>query len=172
MKTRDCYPVELHLPGGVRAQYVPESRPAQYTVDGEPIAVDVTIPEDLAAAGWCWHGSFLYQPYPGREDGPGVAISTGTFPPPGWPLVASPIERKGTDDEGEPKVETFVPKTCFEAAYEMERLRAEHAAFRAAKPAKKARAPKPAPAPKAAPAAAAVAPAPAVERPAQLVMEF
>lgn len=79
MKPRDAYPLELHLPSGIRAQLVAGSRPPKYTVDGQPIEVDVTIPDDLAAAGWIWHGSFLYQPYPGREDGPGVGIATCTF---------------------------------------------------------------------------------------------
>ena len=76
---RDAYPLELHLPGGMRAQLVPGSRPPVYTIDGAPTAIDVTIPEELAAAGWCWHGSTLFQPWAGAGDGPGVAITTCTF---------------------------------------------------------------------------------------------
>lgn len=121
---RDVFPLEIALPDGKRAQYVAGSRPPHYTVDGEPTDIDVTIPDDLAEAGWYWSGSYLYQPWPevrteeqGR--GPGVAISTGTFPPPGYP----------SDHQ-----------TCIEAAYEMERLRTEHAAALAARPAKKVKA--------------------------------
>ncbi len=86
----------------------PGDRPI-YAVDGVLTAIDVSIPPDLAATGWCWFGSPLYQPYPGREDGPGVGIATCTFAPPGWP---SPY------------------KTCFESAYEIERIHAEHEALR------------------------------------------
>lgn len=110
---RDCYPIEIALPDGKRAQYVAGSRPPKYTVDGELTAIDVTIPDELEASGWYWSGSFLYQPWPeprtaeqGR--GPGVAISTGTFGPPGYPCDR---------------------QTCFDSAREMERLRVELAAL-------------------------------------------
>jgi hypothetical protein len=79
---RDCCPLTIALPGGVRAEYVAGSRPAKYTIDGAPCEIDVTIPDDLAT-GWYWSGSFLYQPWPERDDGPGVAISTGTYGVPG-----------------------------------------------------------------------------------------
>lgn len=78
-------PIVLSLPGGVRADYVPQSDPPAYTVNGEPIAVDVVIPDDLIQAGWYWFGSFLRQPWTEHDNGPGVCISTGTYPPPGWP---------------------------------------------------------------------------------------
>lgn len=58
MRPRDAYPLELALPNGIRAQLVPGSRPPRYTMDGEPTAIDVTIPEDLAAV-WFWFGSWL-----------------------------------------------------------------------------------------------------------------
>jgi hypothetical protein len=84
----------------------------------------VTIPDDLAADGWHWSGSFLYQPWTeprtaeqGR--GPGVAISTATFPPPGYPCDRM---------------------TCFEAAYAMQRAGAEVQAALAARPAKRVKA--------------------------------
>jgi hypothetical protein len=117
---RDCYPLEIALPDGKRAEYVQGSRPPRYTVDGEPTAIDVTIPDELAQSGWYWSGSFLYQPWPeprteAQGRGPGVAISTGTFGPPGYPCDR---------------------QTCFAAAYELERLRVEVAA----RPAKKVKA--------------------------------
>lgn len=49
---RDVYPIEIALPDGKRAQYVPESRPARYT------EVVVNIPQHLLAhidrSGDCW----------------------------------------------------------------------------------------------------------------------
>lgn len=76
---RDCYPLMINLPDGRRAEYVAGSRPARYTIDGELSDIDATIPDDLLATGWYWSGSFLFQPWPERPDGPGVAISTGTY---------------------------------------------------------------------------------------------
>lgn len=74
----EAYPVELILPYG-RARLVPGM--AVYVMDGLPIDVDVEVPEDLAARGWFWWGSELYQRLvPG---GPGISIATGTYPPPG-----------------------------------------------------------------------------------------
>lgn len=105
-------PIALYLPGGVIADYVPESDPPAYTVGGEPIAVDVLIPDDLARAGWFWFGSFLSKPY---QNGVGISISTATFPTPGWPCDR---------------------QTCFDAAREIERVRAEHEAARLARPVK------------------------------------
>jgi L-rhamnose isomerase len=77
-------PLEIDLPGGP-AQLVPGSYEAgrpRYERDGVEIDIDVTIPDDLVATGWCWHGSSLYQsaPAPGRIS---VGIHTGTNPPPG-----------------------------------------------------------------------------------------
>lgn len=108
---RDCYPIELHLLDGQRAQYVPGSRPARYTVDGQACDIDVTIPDDLAALGWIWHGSTLFQPHVG-SDGPGVAITTCTYGLPGY-----------ADARG----------TCFDAARNMQRIHTEHEARRAGK---------------------------------------
>lgn len=101
-------PLQLALPGGIVADYVPGSDPPSYTVAGDPIAVDVRIPDDLTATGWYWHGSFLVQPYPGRA-GPAIWISTGT-----WGV-------EGT----------------WEQARTLDRLHAEHAAVRAEQPTKK-----------------------------------
>ena len=105
-------PLALYLPGGVIADYVSESDPPAYTVNGERIAVDVVIPPDLAQAGWIWHGSTLTQPWP---NGTSIGVGTATFPPPGWPSDR---------------------QTCFAAAREIERVRAEHEAARLAKPVK------------------------------------
>lgn len=77
-------PLQLALPGGIVAEYVAESDPPAYTVNGAPIAVNVVIPDDLTREGWYWFGSFLRQPWPDRDDGPSVCISTSTYPPPGW----------------------------------------------------------------------------------------
>jgi hypothetical protein len=69
-----AYPWQLFLPDGVVAQHVPGSDPPRYTVDGVAIDVDVTIPDDLAE--WYWYGSFFCW------NNEGIAISTGTHPPP------------------------------------------------------------------------------------------
>lgn len=85
MTTRDVYPLEIHLPDGTRATALPGVRPPRYVVDGEELAIDVTIPDDLQATGWHWQGSFLRQPHPiGSVDGPGIALFTFNAPPPGW----------------------------------------------------------------------------------------
>lgn len=77
---RDVCPLVVNLPDGTRAELVPGSRPPAYSLpDRADAGIDVTIPDDLAATGWYWSGSFLYQPWPERSDGPGVAISTGTY---------------------------------------------------------------------------------------------
>lgn len=77
-------PLQLRLPGGIVADYVAQSGPPAYTVDGgEPIAVDVVIPDDLAERGWHWHGSFLY--CDGGDPCHPVFISTDTYAPPGFP---------------------------------------------------------------------------------------
>lgn len=67
---RDCYPLTIALPDGKRAEYVAGSRPPRYTIDGQACAIDVTIPDDLAAV-WFWHGTWLC-------DGE-IRIYTGTF---------------------------------------------------------------------------------------------
>jgi hypothetical protein len=103
-----AYPLVVELPElgnyphSVRALYVPGSSPPQYTVHGEPCAIDVVIPDDLAAAGWYWLGSLLCWPEsdPLRPQG----IATCTYPPPGW-----------CDDR----------ETCFDLARQSERHRAE-----------------------------------------------
>lgn len=139
---RDAYPLEVHLPDGTRARvrivHIVEvndrgdevltqlvQHPPQYERrDGTTVPIDVTIPDDLAAAGWYWSGSFLYQPWPevrteeqGR--GPGVAIATCTYGPPGYPSDR---------------------QTCFEIAHELERKRTEIQVALRAKPPKKVRA--------------------------------
>lgn len=76
-------PLALALPGGVLAAHVAGSDPPCYTVAGKPIAVDVRIPADLAALGWCWLGSFLC--CDGGDPLRPVMVSTNTYPPPGWP---------------------------------------------------------------------------------------
>lgn len=77
---RDVYPLVINLPDGRRAELVPGSRPPAYSLpDQADAGIDPTIPDDLVATGWYWSGSFLYQPWPERSDGPGHAISTGTY---------------------------------------------------------------------------------------------
>jgi hypothetical protein len=89
-------PLKLLLPDGP-AHLVPGSFEAgqpQYARDGIVLDVDVAIPPELDGR-WFWHGSFLrLQTEPGEC---GLAIFTGTFPPP----------------------------QCFEQARELERIRAE-----------------------------------------------
>jgi hypothetical protein len=68
---RDAYPLAIDLPGGRRAEYVSGTRPARYTIDGAPCDLDVTLPADVAAAGWFWSGTWLC-------DGD-IRIYTGTF---------------------------------------------------------------------------------------------
>jgi hypothetical protein len=108
---RDVCPLAIALPDGRRAEYIAGTRPAKYTIDGEPCDIDVMIPEDLAATGWYWSGSYLYRPWPSSEDGRGVPISTATYGVPG----------------------------VFEAACRFEAKRDEVLELRLAKPAKKAR---------------------------------
>jgi hypothetical protein len=74
-------PLLLDLPDGVQAAYVPDSEPPAYRLDlvGMAIPVDIAIPEDLAVAGWYWHGSTL-----AHRDGL-LFIHTSAYPPPGWP---------------------------------------------------------------------------------------
>lgn len=108
---RDVCPLEIHLPDGKRACYIPGTRPPKYMVDGQPTDIDVSIPDDLAALGWIWHGSTLFQPHAG-SDGPGVAITTCTYGFPGY-----------ADARG----------TCFDAARTMQRIHVEHEAQRAGK---------------------------------------
>jgi hypothetical protein len=77
-------PLQLHLPDGIIAQYVPGSAPPAYMLGpiGMEIPVDVVIPEDLAAAGWYWHGSTLA--WNGGDPLCPIGISTVVYPPPGW----------------------------------------------------------------------------------------
>lgn len=73
-------PLELHLPDGP-ARLIPgsfEQGHPRYERDGVALDIDVTIPDDLAASGWIWQGSWL------RKPGPvGVTIDTKTFGLPG-----------------------------------------------------------------------------------------
>jgi hypothetical protein len=138
MMRRDVWPLAINLPGGKRAEHVPGSRPPRYAVDGVEVELDVEIPDDLLANGWYWSGSFLYHPWPGSENGsPGVAISTGTFPPPGWPQ--EPIRVKGTDDQGQPIIIEEPARTCFDSARILNSTREEVAAWHAAELAKRAK---------------------------------
>lgn len=114
-------PIRLALPDGLVADYVPDSEPPAYRADaiGCDLPVDVVIPDDLAAAGYFWFGSFL-------TAGEGLYIDTSSFPPPPFP---------GPRHD------------CYTAARNIEDERAKHAAARAAKPAKPARNAKPPSAP-------------------------
>lgn len=102
------FPLELVLPDGI-AHYVAGSAEAGhpcYQMDGVDLEIAVVIPDDLAAAGWFWWGSYLS--WRDGEYMPGISISTGTYPPPNGGRYDRP--------------------TCFEQASIIERLRAEYAA--------------------------------------------
>jgi len=76
-------PLELSLPDGpatLKIGSLKKGEP-QYERGGQLLDVDVTIPPDLVAAGWIWHGSMLYRREPGDELR-GVGVDTKTFPPP------------------------------------------------------------------------------------------
>lgn len=77
----------LHLPEGT-ATLAPGM--AVYLIAGEPIDVDVEIPEDLKAASWFWHGSFLCW----EGTSPGLWLATSTFGLPGVFEIAREIEMK------------------------------------------------------------------------------
>jgi hypothetical protein len=81
----NAWPLALALPDGITAEYVPNTRPPRYTIDGEPTTIDVTIPDDLAAAGWIWHGTTLR--WPASDPLRGIAIVTCSYPPPGYPSI-------------------------------------------------------------------------------------
>lgn len=75
----NAVPLFLSLPDGP-AVLVPgsfERGQPRYQRDGQVLDVDVTIPPELEATGWIWHGSFLRKP-----GAVGIAICTTTFPPP------------------------------------------------------------------------------------------
>lgn len=90
-KPHRLYPLVVVLPDPgnyphiVRAEYVPNSNPPAYRLDpiGMDLPITVTIPKDLVAAGWYWHGSTLA--WPASDPLRPMAISTATYPPPGWP---------------------------------------------------------------------------------------
>lgn len=65
------HPARLYLPNGIEAELIPGSQPPRYAGWGG----SVEIPDDLARAGWHWHGTFL-------SDGE-VGIYTGTYGVPG-----------------------------------------------------------------------------------------
>jgi hypothetical protein len=77
-------PLQLHLPNGIVAGYIPGSAPPAYMLGpiGMEIPVDVVIPRDLVAAGWYWHGSILA--WNGGDPRRPIGISTAVYPPPGW----------------------------------------------------------------------------------------
>lgn len=77
----NAVPLQLLLPDGP-ATLVPgsfERGVPRYARDGQVLDIDVSIPPDLQAR-WFWHGSFLRLRVAADECG--VAIYTGTFPPP------------------------------------------------------------------------------------------
>ena len=137
--------------GGVLAWRCPACLLLAEQADDEAVAATMpAIPPDLAATGWVWVRDFLHQPYPERPDGPGVSISTATFPLPGTPAPRG---------------------DCFTQARTLDRLHAEHEARRAveaAQPKRPARRPKP----RAAEQADAPAPRPAARVGEQLTLEL
>ena len=76
-------PLQLHLPDDIIAEHIPGTDPPAYRLGpiGMAIPVDVVIPEDLAAAGWYWHGSTLA--WNGDDGRHPICISTAVYPPPG-----------------------------------------------------------------------------------------
>lgn len=80
-----AYPVRVLAAPGVYADLVIEFDAAgrqvvpahpRYAVDGVLVDIDVTIPPDLAAAGWFWFGATLTQ-----TNGRGVYVGVGSGPP-------------------------------------------------------------------------------------------
>lgn len=132
-----AYPLTVALPDGAAARVrivhhvvtndkgeqtltqLVSSPPIYELRDGTTVDLDVTIPPDLVAAGWAWHGSVLQL---GQMGGPCIAITTALHPPPGF------------DDR----------RDCFTVARSMEQHRAAHAeemiAARVAKATKQPRA--------------------------------
>ena len=114
------YPMVIGLPGGAQARVriihevvtndkgeetltqLVQSPPVYELRDGTTVELDVQIPDDLAAAGWHWHGSTLMR---GQVGGPCIAITTDLHPPPGY---------------------TSERRTCIEVARSMEAHRAAH----------------------------------------------
>ena len=96
---RAAYPMVISLPNGVeacvrivQAMQINEKggevltqivqTPPQYELfDGTAIDLDVTIPDDLVAAGWFWFGSLLAK---GDPAGAHVGTHTSCYPPPGY----------------------------------------------------------------------------------------
>lgn len=86
MSSHVTYPVSIPLPFGYRAELVyalPLHDPPVYAIDGVPVWLDVTIPDDLAARGWVWNGAFLWLPAV-TSDKCGIGISPAASPPPFW----------------------------------------------------------------------------------------
>ena len=84
--THTTYPVSIPLPNGLRAELVyalPLHDPPVYAIDGIPVWLDVTVPDDLAARGWIWNGSFLWLPA-ATSNQCGIGICPNTSPPPFW----------------------------------------------------------------------------------------
>lgn len=100
MNTHAAYPMVIDLPDRTQARVrithivVTSDRgdeeltqlvsvpPVYELLDGTVIDLDVTIPDDLAAAGWFWFGSLLAK---GDPQGAHVGVHTSCYPPPGWP---------------------------------------------------------------------------------------
>lgn len=98
-------PLTFSLPDGP-ARLVPgsfEKGAPRYERDGQPIDVDVTIPSDLEASGWIWHGSFLRKP-----GAVGIAICTATFPPPRCFDNARELDRLEAERDAAPKKQVKV----------------------------------------------------------------
>jgi hypothetical protein len=68
-----------------------QSGRACYTVNGEPVDLDVTIPEDLAED-WFWSGPCLCLSLP--PDRCGLSICANTYPPPRCFELARDVPRR------------------------------------------------------------------------------
>ncbi len=87
---KGAYPWVIDLPGGIRAELA-ASNPPRYAAYGEMTDIDVTIPDDLRAAGWYWNGSFLC--WRETPESCGIAVATCTFGIPGVFIQAREFER-------------------------------------------------------------------------------
>lgn len=86
-----AFPACLELPGGQRAGLVEGSvkdgKPI-YMLDGIALDIDVTIPDDLIAAGWFWFGSYLSRCADPTNPNAILSIHTALHPPPSLFAVA------------------------------------------------------------------------------------
>jgi hypothetical protein len=86
-------PSKLETPDGTAHAIIGslQSGRACYTVNGEPVDIDVTIPDDLADT-WFWFGSNLTLVT--LPDRCGLSICANTYPPPRCFEIARDVTRR------------------------------------------------------------------------------